>query len=119
MCHSVACGELHQTQPIAMGIKPHGLGINGDDRAKREPIGQVVAIEVHGAGRYELRNNAQCDGAQEKTRTSTASRPQVPETCASTNSATWAQCPSLCRSARENRLAGACSSVNRVRIGRG
>jgi hypothetical protein len=30
------------------------------------------------------------DGAQEKTRTSTASRPQVPETCASTNSATWA-----------------------------
>ena len=30
------------------------------------------------------------DGAQEKTRTSTTSRPQVPETCASTNSATWA-----------------------------
>ena len=29
-------------------------------------------------------------GAQEKTRTSTALRPQVPETCASTNSATWA-----------------------------
>src|ERR1700733_3758001 len=30
------------------------------------------------------------NGAQEKTRTSTALRPQVPETCASTNSATWA-----------------------------
>jgi hypothetical protein len=29
-------------------------------------------------------------GAQEKTRTSTTLRPQVPETCASTNSATWA-----------------------------
>jgi hypothetical protein len=29
-------------------------------------------------------------GAQEKTRTSTALRPQVPETCASTSSATWA-----------------------------
>jgi hypothetical protein len=29
-------------------------------------------------------------GAQEKTRTSTTFRPQVPETCASTNSATWA-----------------------------
>ena len=32
-------------------------------------------------------------GAQEKTRTSTALRPQVPETCASTNSATWAPFP--------------------------
>ncbi len=31
-------------------------------------------------------------GAQEKTRTSTTLRPQVPETCASTNSATWASC---------------------------
>ena len=32
-------------------------------------------------------------GAQEKTRTSTTLRPQVPETCASTNSATWAGAP--------------------------
>ena len=31
-----------------------------------------------------------CNGAQEKTRTSTPRRAQVPETCASTNSATWA-----------------------------
>ena len=30
------------------------------------------------------------DGAQEKTRTSTTLRPQAPEACASTNSATWA-----------------------------
>ena len=31
-----------------------------------------------------------CNGAQEKTRTSTTSRSQAPEACASTNSATWA-----------------------------
>ncbi len=30
-------------------------------------------------------------GAQKKTRTSTSFRTQVPETCASTNSAIWAQ----------------------------
>ena len=32
-----------------------------------------------------------CDGAQEKTRTSTTLRPLAPEASASTNSATWAQ----------------------------
>jgi hypothetical protein len=32
-----------------------------------------------------------CDGAQEKTRTSTTLRPLAPEASASTNSATWAR----------------------------
>ena len=36
-----------------------------------------------------LKHGFDC-GAQEKTRTSTPLRAQVPETCASTNSATWA-----------------------------
>src|SRR5690348_12229253 len=50
-----------------------------------------MTMQMDGAARHELRA-AHCVGAQEKTRTSTTLRPQVPETCASTNSATWATC---------------------------
>ena len=55
----------------------------------REILRQVVPVQVYGAVWHEL-GDAHCLGAQEKTRTSTTLRPQVPEPCASTNSATWA-----------------------------
>src|ERR1700750_1759722 len=73
-----------------MRVQPHRLGINGDDRTQREAFRQVVPVEVDGAVRHELRDAHKKIGAQKKTRTSTTLRPQVPETCASTNSAIWA-----------------------------
>src|SRR5260221_3267232 len=107
MRDAVAGGELHQAQPVAVRVEPHGLGVDGDVGAEIEVGGQITAMKV----------DAQClpggltwgpspadavgprrserSGAQEKTRTSTTFRPQVPETCASTNSATWASRPLL------------------------
>ena len=60
-------------------------------------------------------------GAQERTRTFTALRPQVPETCASTNSATWAKgAGALRRDARIYALGGGASrrSIGGVDRGR-
>ena len=53
---------------------------------------QVATVEgdAHAIRPAVTRGRPSDDGAQEKTRTSTTLRPQVPETCASTNSATWA-----------------------------
>ena len=90
---AVAGGELHQAEPVAMRIEAHGLGIDSDDGTQGEAFRQIVPVQMDGAAWHEL-GGAHCVGAQEKTRTSTTLRPQVPETCASTNSATWAiMCP--------------------------
>jgi hypothetical protein len=80
---AVAGGKLHQAQPIAMRIEAHRLGIDGDRRTEFDPVGEIAAMKMIG-------HAAPGGGAQEKTRTSTTLLPQVPETCASTNSATWA-----------------------------
>src|SRR5579863_475287 len=80
---AVARRQLHETQPVAMRVEPHRLGINRDRRSEVDAVGKVAAMER--VAHASLRN-----GAQEKTRTSTTLLPQVPETCASTNSATWA-----------------------------
>ena len=76
----------------------------GADRPNRTgPCGPVCQS-------HEKRRNSACFGAQERTRTFTALRPQVPETCASTNSATWAS--AAARGAAENGAgAGACRSA--------
>ena len=90
---AVAGGELHQAEPVAMRIEAHGLGIDSNDGTEGEAFRQIVPVQMDGAAWHEL-GGAHCVGAQEKTRTSTTLRPQVPETCASTNSATWAiMCP--------------------------
>ena len=54
-------------------------------------------------------------GAQERTRTFTALRPQVPETCASTNSATWAKGAGAFR--RDARIYALGGGASRRRIG--
>src|SRR5262249_25540901 len=99
MAIAIAGGQLYEAKPVAMRVEPHGFGIYRDDIPKIEPIGQLALMRwdigwgapaqapacVQGCGGGETGT-----GAQEKTRTSTTFRPQVPETCASANSATWA-----------------------------
>src|SRR5579862_8106809 len=83
MSVAVAGRKLHQAKPVAMRVQPHRLGVDRDSRPKIDPFGEIASVEL--MAHATLRN-----GAQEKTRTSTTFLPQVPETCASTNSATWA-----------------------------
>ncbi len=45
---------MHQTQPVAVRLKAHGFGINGDDGAKGQAVGQVVLVEVDGQGEGEI-----------------------------------------------------------------
>ena len=98
---AVAARHLHQAQPVAMRIEPHRFGIDRNDGPQDQAFRQIVPVKVDGAVRHELCDAHLFDvGAQEKTRTSTTLRPQVPETCASTNSATWATvCPRDLRTA--------------------
>jgi hypothetical protein len=101
MAYTVAAGQLYQAEAVTMRIETGRLRVDGDAFANRHtgrkiPVVQldVDAVEVHDAAFPVCGVSGfifvDGDGAQEKTRTSTASRPQVPETCASTNSATWA-----------------------------
>src|ERR1700733_9657540 len=79
--------------PVAVRIEAHRLGIDRDHRAEADVRGQIVPMEVDrriGLKLSDGHSPTPIVGAQEKTRTFTSFRTQVPETCASTNSATWA-----------------------------
>jgi hypothetical protein len=103
MADAVASRQLDKAQSVTMRMKPSGFRIDGDGLAEQQVRGKISTMQLYvhrvlrqwsdGANRKiaHLVVIAGGDGAQEKTRTSTASRPQVPETCASTNSATWAR----------------------------
>ncbi len=77
-----------------MRVEAHGLGIDRDHRARARDRGgrscrcRWMVPSCWNWVTVTCRRSE--DGAQEKTRTFTTLRPQVPETCASTNSATWA-----------------------------
>jgi hypothetical protein len=43
---AIARRQLHQTQPIALGTKPHRFGIHRHDGAEIEPVGQVLLVQV-------------------------------------------------------------------------
>ena len=86
---AIARRDLHHAQPIAVQIKAHGFGVDGDRTAAvAREIGQVAAVQADGH-----------DGAWTGNDTHLVPRrglepPRlaalVPETSASTNSATWA-----------------------------
>src|SRR5581483_515313 len=84
---AVAGGKLRQAEPVTMWPQAHRLGIDRDDRAEHQILRQVVSVQMDGAARHELGGGHALPiaengvGAQEKTRTSTTLRPQVPETC--------------------------------------
>ena len=90
----------------AVRSKTHRLRVYRHFLAETDSRRQIVVMQLDPAGFafhspvITLKRISLCGysskklfgvGAQEKTRTSTALRPQVPETCASTNSATWAR----------------------------
>src|SRR3954471_15355419 len=106
---SIAGRKLHQAKAVANRVQPHGFGVDGDRVAEVEAVRQVAVVKLYGhctasrkrqrplrsaripvSGYLRSSGRYRGIGAQEKTRTSTTFLPQVPETCASTNSATWA-----------------------------
>src|SRR5215210_1338577 len=98
---AVSGGELHEAEPVAIGIEPERLGVDGDrvapDAAWREVV--LMQLDRHrlaswGDGFAVLGSPSEgMIGAQEKTRTSTPFRALAPEASASTSSATWARGP--------------------------
>ncbi len=43
----VAGGELNQAKPVPGDIEPHGLGVDGNDFAQVESVGQVVVMQLN------------------------------------------------------------------------
>ena len=88
---AVATGKLHYTQPITQRFQAKSFSIDRNRIAKIYIARQITFMEFYYQREYLLcPGQTTRNGAQEKTRTSTGLPPQVPETCASTNSATWA-----------------------------
>ena len=44
MAVAVAGRQLHQAQPVAIGLQAHGLGVDRDDRPEVEPGRQVLLM---------------------------------------------------------------------------
>src|SRR5262249_36116641 len=92
---AVAFGELHQAEPVAIGVKAKSLGVDGDGATGKPPPRQIALMQLYEWGlaqawRILKRRLVTRVGAQEKTRTSTPFRALEPESSASTSSATWA-----------------------------
>ena len=68
---AVAGRKLHQAEPVAARIEPHGLGVDRDRAAVAREIGQIAAMQADGHCGSPARDRAD-RGAQERTRTSTA-----------------------------------------------
>ena len=41
-----AARQLNETQPVAVRVQPHRLGVDRDGVAEHEPLGQVAAMQL-------------------------------------------------------------------------
>ena len=83
---AVAGRELHHAEPVAVGVEPHGLGVDRHRARVGRQVGQVAAVQADGHRRYPESPSLVPRRGLEPPRLAAL----VPETSASTNSATWA-----------------------------
>jgi hypothetical protein len=48
MLIAAAVGDLDEAEPVAAGIEPHGLGIDGDGARGEDALGQILFVEMDG-----------------------------------------------------------------------
>ena len=51
---AVAFGDLRETEPVAIGVEPQRLGVDGDRAMVTGKVGQVVLVETDGRHRITL-----------------------------------------------------------------
>ena len=116
--HRLAPGRMAGTaESRSRGLRRlHAGGCEGPSKGAATPLPSAKCGGYCGGWNTPSKNTYNFQvlpakyGAQERTRTFTALRPQVPETCASTNSATWAKgAGALRRDARIYALGGGAS----------
>jgi hypothetical protein len=56
MLVAAAVGDLDDAQPVAIGEKPHRLGVDGDRAGGEHALGQVFFVEMDGHGLRHKRN---------------------------------------------------------------
>jgi hypothetical protein len=43
---AIAARELNETQPVAVRVEPHCLGVDGDRVAEQQPFRQVALVQL-------------------------------------------------------------------------